>query len=179
MSAEDTLTRIRRLDMNALAQIHDRYYPDVYKFVRFRLNDEHISEDLTSEVFMRLLDALHRQTGPTKDLRNWLLGTASHLVNDHLRSRYSRPVEAVEDHEDHLSASDNPESSFDRAWQSQQLQHAMQQLTHEQQEVLALRFMQEYSLEQTAAHMRKSVNAVKALQFRAIESLKRFLDFTH
>jgi RNA polymerase sigma-70 factor, ECF subfamily len=175
MGVEDTLTRVRRLDMATLAHIHDRYYPDVYRFIRYRLNDEHISEDIASEVFMRLLDALHQQGGPTKDLRSWLIGTASHLVNDHLRVQYSRKTEPIEN-EDSFVDTNNPEASLDTLMQNQQLRHAITRLTPEQQDVLALRFVEEYSLEQTATHLKKTVNAVKALQFRAIESLKRFLE---
>lgn len=51
--------------------------------------------------------------------------------------------------------------------------YALTLLTEEQQQVLALRFGQGYSLEETATRMEKNVNAVKALQFRALASLQR------
>ncbi len=50
---------------------------------------------------------------------------------------------------------------------------ALIQLTEDQQQVLALRFGQGYSLEETAAVMKKQINAVKALQFRALNALQR------
>ena len=175
MTAEDTLTRVRKLDIAALADMHDRYYPDVYRYVRYRVDDEGLTEDLTSEVFMRLLDALHKRSGPKKNLRSWLIGTASNLVNDHYRKHYRHQTESIED-EDAFTSPDNPEAVFDGQMENQQLKLAIQQLTSEQQHVLALRFSQELSLEKTAAQMKKSVNAVKALQFRAISTLKRLLD---
>ena len=175
MKVDDTLTRVRRLDLATLAQIHDRHYPDVFRYVRYRLGEEVVSEDIASEVFMRLLDALHKQAGPTKDLRSWLIGTASNLVNDHLRLQYSRKTETIENDDD-MVAPDNPEKSLDILLQNQQLRQAIRKLTPEQQDVLALRFVEDFSLEQTAAQLRKSINAVKALQFRAIEALKRLLD---
>lgn len=174
MSAEDTLTRVRKLDIATLAQIHDRYYPDVYRYVRYRLEDESTSEDIASEVFMRLLDALHKRGGPTKDLRSWLIGTASNLVNDHLRVLYSRKTQPLET-EESIIAPENPESELDIRLQHQQLRQAISQLTPEQQHVLALRFTNDYSLEETADQMNKSINAIKALQFRAIEALKRLM----
>jgi RNA polymerase sigma-70 factor (ECF subfamily) len=177
MTAEDTLTRLHKLDIAALADMHDRYYPDVYRYVRYRVGDEDLTEDLTSEVFMRLLNALHKRSGPKKNLRSWLIGTASNLVNDHFRKRYRHKIESIED-EDAFTAPDNPETAFDDQMENQQLKLAIQQLTPEQQDVLALRFSQELSLEKTAAQMQKSVNAVKALQFRAISALKRMLDAT-
>jgi RNA polymerase sigma-70 factor, ECF subfamily len=174
MTSEDTLTRVRRMDMVALAKVHDRYYPDVYRYVRYRLGDELITEDISSEVFMRLLDALHKRGGPSKDVRSWLIGTASNLVNDHLRRKYSRRTETIRD-DDRFTTPGNLEESYELSDTHQQLQLAILKLTPEQQQVLALRFAGEYSLEQTAVEMNKTINAVKALQFRAVEALKRLL----
>jgi RNA polymerase sigma-70 factor (ECF subfamily) len=64
-------------------------------------------------------------------------------------------------------------SEIDLREQNRIVQSAYAQLTSEQQHVLALRFGQGYSLEETAAHLDKNINAVKALQFRALASLQR------
>jgi RNA polymerase sigma-70 factor (ECF subfamily) len=163
------------LDAVTLSRIHDRYYPQVYRYVRFRLNDDPGCEDICAEVFLQLLNALHRQRGPVKNLRGWLFGTASNLVNDHLRKRYSRPQDRIEDGE-HISDHQHPDQSYEETWQRERVRRAIRELTPEQQHVLALRFAEEYSLEETAGVMRKSVNAIKALQFRAIAALRRILE---
>lgn len=173
---DETLDRARQLDAGALAQIHDRYYPEVYRYVRYRLESEAVCEDITSEVFLRLLDALHRRRGPSYNLRGWLLGCASNLVNDHLRHHYKRPVDALNDgHERDLVDPSSPEASWEDRWQQQRVHQALRQLTSEQQHVLALRFGDERSLEETAQITGKTVTAIKALQFRALASLKRLL----
>lgn len=175
MAAEELIPRLRRLDMNALAQVHDQYYPEVYRYVRFRLSDEQASEDIAAEVFMRLLDALHRDKGPDRSVRAWLYATASNLINDHLRLRYAHPTQDIEEEEE-LVAPDDPSGAFDRKWQNDQVQMAIQKLTSEQQHVLGLRFVEEMSIEETAAQMDRSINAVKVLQFRAIAALRRHLE---
>ena len=174
MAAEELIPRLRRLDMNALAQVHDQHYPEVYRYVRFRLSDEQASEDIAAEVFMRLLEALHRDKGPDRSVRAWLFATASNLINDHLRLRYAHPVKDIEEEE--LVATDDPTRAFDHKWQNAQVQMAIQKLTSEQQHVLALRFAEEMSIEETAAQMDRSINAVKVLQFRAIAALRRHLE---
>ena len=64
--------------------------------------------------------------------------------------------------------------------QNRTVKLAYTKLTPEQQEVLALRFGLGYSLEETAVHVKKKVNAVKALQFRALAALQRELgEVTH
>jgi RNA polymerase sigma-70 factor (ECF subfamily) len=176
MQSDEILLRARRLDMSALAQIHDRLYPEVYRYVRYRLDDERACEDIASEVFLRLLDALHKRRGPDRNLRGWLLGTASNLVNDHLRHRYQHVIEDLHEDEEDFFATDHPEHVFDDGWEISQVRQALHQLTSEQQHVLALRFADGLSLEETAAVMEKSVNAVKALQFRAIASLRRIIE---
>jgi RNA polymerase sigma-70 factor (ECF subfamily) len=175
MISEDTLIRARRLESEALTEIHDRFYPEIYRYVRYRLDDQQVCEDIAAEVFLRLLNALHSGGGPTKNMRGWLFGTASNLVNDHLRSRYARKAEPLEMGSEQLASEDRPEDRLDESYIHMQVRQAIQKLTDEQQHVLALRFAQEFSLDETASIMGKSVTAVKALQFRAIASLRRIM----
>lgn len=163
------------MDANALAQIHDHFYPEVYRYVRFRLQQEQICEDIAAEVFLRLLDALNRRGGPDHNLRGWLLATASNMVNDHLRRRYTRPVDDLDGHEDHPDHAPHPESVVEQRWEHEMIRQAIRHLTPEQQHVLGLRFTEDRSLDETAKIVGKSVNAVKALQFRALASLRRLL----
>jgi RNA polymerase sigma-70 factor (ECF subfamily) len=104
-----------------------------------------------------------------------LFGTVSNLVNDYLRSAYAHKVQPL-DEVTPLADGYHPEHSYELTWHAQQLRQAMQRLTPEQQHVLALRFAEEYSLEETASVMGKTITAVKQLQFRAVASLRRLLE---
>ena len=175
MASDDLLARARRLEADALVQIHNKYYPELYRYVRFRLEDAQVCEDITAEVFLRLLDALDNGRGPNQKLRGWLFGTASNLVNDHLRQRYAQKIEPNSVDEIVMISDDNPEGEFDENSQQQRVRQAILKLTADQQHVLALRFSEERSLQETADIMEKSVSAVKALQFRAVAALQRQL----
>jgi RNA polymerase sigma-70 factor (ECF subfamily) len=165
------LDGLQRLDSQAISAIYDQYFSEVYRYVRYRINDDHTAEDIASEVFVRLLEAAQKKQGPQSSLKGWLIATASHSVNDHLRRQYRRPVEALPDSMPDGGPSLHAE--VDAREQNRIVQNAYAQLTSEQQHVLALRFGQGYSLEETAAYLKKNVNAVKALQFRALASLQR------
>ncbi|HXQ37030.1 MAG TPA: sigma-70 family RNA polymerase sigma factor [Anaerolineales bacterium] len=165
------LEGLRKLDPQSIGAIYDQYFSEVYRYVRYRLNDDAIAEDLTSDVFVRLLEAAQKNRGPQINLKVWLFATASHVVNDHLRRKYRQPVEALPD--SIPDAGIDVPAQVDLRDQKQTIQNAYAQLTHEQQDVLALRFGQGYSLEETATHMKKNINSVKALQFRALASLQR------
>jgi RNA polymerase sigma-70 factor, ECF subfamily len=164
---------LRNLDSQAIGAVYDRYFPEVYRYVRYRVDDDALAEDIASDVFMRLLEASQKRQGPQTSLKGWLIATASNVVNDHLRRRYRRPTEALSDAMPDGGSSIAAE--VDLREQSRAVRTAYAQLTAEQQDVLAFRFGQGYSLEETAALMRKKVNAVKALQFRALASLQRFI----
>ena len=173
----ELLERARRLDQQALGEIHDRFYSEVFRYVRYRLAQEQLCEDITSEVFLRFLNALNRKQGPTTNLRGWLIGTASHMVNDHLRGKYRRTMENIDHTEEHLLVDDQlPEDLINADQENQAVREAFNELTAEQQHVLALRFGQELSLEETAQIVGKTITAVKALQFRALASLRRILE---
>ncbi len=165
------LDGLRNLDSQVIGAVYDKYFPEVYRYVRYRLNDEQVAEDIASDVFVRMLEAVQNNHGPRTNLKAWLLSTASHIIADHLRRAYRRPTESLP--EDLLDFSSAPHDEFDRRQQTRDFQQAYAQLTPEQQHVLALRFGQGYSLEETASVLNKNVNAVKALQFRALSALQR------
>lgn len=163
---------LRALDPQTITDVHNRFYPVIYRYFRYRINDAELSEDLTADVFVRLLEALHTGRGPRSNLRGWLMGMASHMVNDHYRRFYSRvDVEFSEEIEiDHYA---DPHHEIEIKEDQRYLRSSMSKLTEQQKQVLALRFGSGFTLEETAETMGKNVNAIKALQFRALESLRR------
>lgn len=165
------LDGLRTLDSQSISTIYDRYFPEIYRYVRYRIGDETLAEDIASDVFVRLMEASQKKKGPQTNLRGWLIATASNAVNDHHRRHYRRPVEALSDSMPDGGASLH--SQLDLREQNRLIRDALAQLTDEQQHVLALRFGQGYSVEETAAILKKNTNAVKALQFRALASLQR------
>ena len=168
------LEGLRNLDSQSIGAIYDQHFSEIYRFVRYRIHDDGIAEDITSDVFVRLLEAARKNQGPQTSLKGWLIATASNVVTDHLRREYRRPLvdlsESIPDEGISILA------QVDLRQQKQMVQSAYAQLTNEQQNVLALRFGQGYSIEQTAFYMKKNINAVKALQFRALASLQRHIE---
>jgi RNA polymerase sigma-70 factor, ECF subfamily len=167
------LESLQHLDPQAIGAVYDRYFAEVYRFVRYRLNDEHTAEDIASDVFVRLLEALKTGRGPQTNLKAWLLATASHIVTDHLRRAYRRPESDLP--ETMPDGFPDPSQDYEKLERERRLKSAMSTLTDEQQYVVTLRFNQGYSLEETAALMNKNANAVKQLQFRALAALNRAL----
>ena len=174
MQKDETFTgELSTLDSRVVGEIYDRYYPDIYRYALYRVNDAVVAEDIASEVFIRLLESVQNKKGPDTNLKGWLFATASHIVSDHMRVKYRRPMEGLS--ESLTDETSNVPAEFDLREQNSEFLKAYQKLTSEQQHVLALRFGQGYSLEETAKFLKKKVNAVKALQFRALASLQRLI----
>ena len=180
MSVESSeIDRLNTLDPQAITAIHNRYYPVVYRFARFRLNDEVTAEDIAGDVFMQLLEAVHKGRGPLTNLQGWLIRTTANIVNDHFRKLYNRPKEesseVLENSKDIYLTQSDPVMLIDQAESNQVLQLAIDQLTDAQKLVISLRFGNRFSLEDTAKLMGRNSNSIKALQYRALLALRRKL----
>jgi RNA polymerase sigma-70 factor (ECF subfamily) len=166
------LAGIQRLDPQALAEVHETYYAAIFRYIAYRIGDQNTAEDLTSEVFTRLIVAVRDRSAPRNTLRGWLYGVASRVVADHYRHHYrAEHVELTAD----LPGEHNPETAVFHRFQLEELGQALRELTDEQQNVIALRFGYEMPIRDVAEMMGKSEGAVKQLQARAVSSLARLL----
>jgi RNA polymerase sigma-70 factor (ECF subfamily) len=157
----------------AMATLYRKYVQVIYRYIYFRVGDKAAADDLTSEVFLRALQAIGRYRERGKPLSAWLYRIARDRVTDHHRRHARRPIAPLSD--DLVDAMPGPESAvLDRA-ETAALSAALARLTEDQQDVTYFRFTERLSLEETATATGKSVGAIKALQFRALNSLARLL----
>src|SRR5574341_674936 len=115
------LDGLRSFDSQTIGAIYDKYFPEIYRYVRYRLNDEHLAEDIASDVFMRMLEAAQSGLGPQTNLKAWLISTASHIITDHLRRDYRRPADVLS--ENMLDPTSAPADEFDRREQARNFRH--------------------------------------------------------
>jgi len=171
---DELLSRARRHDTDALREIYTSYYPPVYQFLRMRIDDPATAEDLAADVFLRLVSALRQRKGPHHSLRGWLFRVARNVLYDHYQTE-KQFTETMLDEWLPIPTDDEPEAQFMQAMNIETTRQALRQLTTDQQEVLILRFGQMLSLQETADIMNKQINAVKQLQLRALNALRRVL----
>ena len=176
IAPEERLQAAQVLNGQALAELHDQFYPVVHRYVAYRLGNPDVVDDIVAETFLRLLETLQKSGSQVRDFRAYLLGTAAHLINDHLRQKYRHGENGLDPDNDTIPDGDPLEDRSDEHLRYQAVRRALTRLTPDQQHVLALRFSQDLSLEETAMILGKSVGAVKVLQFRAVASLRRILD---
>jgi RNA polymerase sigma-70 factor (ECF subfamily) len=157
--------------LSELSRIYDTQAPRIFRYIYHRLGSRPLAEDLTSEVFVRFI-----RSGTTPDnLTAFLYRIAHNLVVDYLRRNpnlLSLDDATVADRAD---PSDFAELEMEKA----ALRRAITRLTPEQQQVVVLKFIEGLSNDEIALVLGKSAGAVKAMQHRALETLRHLLDSTH
>jgi RNA polymerase sigma-70 factor, ECF subfamily len=171
--------RAQQGDSAAFGLIYDRYVDTVFRFVYFRVGNRPLAEDLTSDTFLRALKRISSFTWQGRDLGAWLITIARNLVADHVKSgRYRLEVTTGDvldaDREDR-GPEGSPETAVVDHITNVALLTAVKQLNPEQQECIVLRFLQGFSVAETAQTMGKNEGAIKALQYRAVRALARLL----
>ena len=167
------LKRARTYDEQALGILYDQYAPLIYSYLYRRVHDAQIAEDLTSEVFLRMLQAIQSEKLWHTSFRGWLYRIAHNLAVDHLRKQPPVPALALE--EELVADQRDPESAAAEQLSHERLQAAIGLLTPDQQQVLALRFGEQLPAREVAEIMDRSVGAVEVLQHRALAALRRIL----
>jgi RNA polymerase sigma-70 factor (ECF subfamily) len=166
-------------EAEAFGLIYDRYVDTVFRFVYFRVGSRQLAEDLTADTFLRALKRIGSFTWQGRDLGAWLVTIARNLVADHFKSgRYRLEVTTGDvldaDREDR-GPEGSPEAAVVDHITNVALLTAVKRLNPEQQECIVLRFLQGFSVAETAQAMGKNEGAIKALQYRAVRALARLL----
>jgi RNA polymerase sigma-70 factor (ECF subfamily) len=169
----ELLQHAREYDAQALARIYDRYAEPIYRYLYRYLGDAAQAEDLTSEVFLRLLNVLNTPRAPRDQLQGWLYRVAHNVAMDWFRQRAKD--ENLVSNEVLLGEDNSPLAELEKRQTRGRLRAAIRQLTVDQQRVLLLRFGQGYKIAETSQLMGKSEGAVKILQHRAIRRLRKLL----
>jgi RNA polymerase sigma-70 factor (ECF subfamily) len=172
---EELLARAVDFDEAALSELYDRYELKIYSYIYRRTSDQALSEDLTAQVFLKMLEAIHNERAWHSSFSGWLYRIAHNLVIDHYRSR-DRQKQISLDEAPHMpDMAHSPVRAAEIALDSEALRAAIRRLTEEQAQVISLRFLEGYSFGEIAEMMDKTEGAVKALQHRAVATLRQLL----
>jgi RNA polymerase sigma-70 factor (ECF subfamily) len=171
-SDTELLQRARQLDFQALAQVYDLFSPGLYRYAMRRLGDQNLAEDCVAETFSRFLHAVRSHRGPDDHLQAYLYRMAHNWISDHYRHRPPPDTELNEEVRDDGIA---PEESVELRGQQHRIRSALKQLTPDQQQVILLKYLENWENEEIALAMKKPVGAIKSLQHRALAALQRIL----
>jgi len=168
------LERAREYDTAALGEIYDRYSVKIYNYIYRRLGDARLAEDLTADVFVKMLEAIKSSVPWRVSFSGWLYRIAHNVVTDYLRS-HRQEMESYLG-ERLIAAGESPTIALERKLMQQQLRAAISRLNEDYQQVIILKFVEGLSNAEVAEILGRSEGAVKSLQHRALKSLRRIME---
>ncbi|GHO48852.1 RNA polymerase sigma factor [Ktedonospora formicarum] len=187
-SFQEILKQARQGESEGLSLLYRRFLPGIFGYIAARVPDRATAEDLTSDVFLAMVEGIERQRYDEEvRFTAWLFRIARITVATYYRKHEKQhptvPLDgtalggeyaAIESIPDEQIEADPMRWAEERdEWKS--VVHAMNQLTEEQRQVLVGRFLLGYDIATVAKIIGKKANAVKALQFRALKNLQRIL----
>lgn len=171
-SDERLLNAAKKMNKGAIVKIFDLYASPLYKYTLRLCRDPLLADHIVGDVFARLVDQLASGQGPKSNLRSYLYQSAYHRIVDEARySQRRTPLEVLVSHGQE-AGSVHPRLD-DPILLDTLLKAIEHDLTDDQRHVIILRFVEEFSLRETAAIMGKATNHVKVIQNRALARLRQ------
>ncbi|WP_330343190.1 sigma-70 family RNA polymerase sigma factor [Streptomyces sp. NBC_00557] len=172
------ITRAQQGDREAFAELYRMHHGVIAALIGRRVrSNTALAEDLTADVFMKAWAKITTFTWKGTSIRAWLCTIARNAVTDHFKTATTRHLTFV----DHITQvgdawapeAGNPEDTVLSSLALDDLRHALSEITPRQQDVIRLRFLGEMSVHETARTMGTTDAAVKTLQWRALDSLRK------
>ena len=165
--------RAQAFDESALASLYTTYYPRIYNYAFLQLGDIHAAEDLASEVMLKLLESIGKYRFKGPPFSAWVFRIARNkLIDLHRRRKRRGEVDLTEPL---VAMQISPQTLAERALDRGQLQLALKYLTDEQRQVIVLKFIEGFDNGSVARILGRSEGAIKSLQHRALNSLRRVM----
>tara|TARA_B110001454_G_scaffold18440_1_gene16894 strand:+ start:187 stop:777 length:591 start_codon:yes stop_codon:yes gene_type:complete len=163
-------------ESSAFEALYDHFYDQIFRYIVFKTSDSSTAEDLTEDVFLRMLESIKKFKPQGHPFSSWLFRIAHNRVIDHYRKQgrdRNIPLDTI------LSTVGDSQTTLDNYVETKlamrEVNQAMAQLTELQREVLNLRFAGGLSIKETAETVKRNENSVKALQHSAVKKLRVLL----
>jgi RNA polymerase sigma-70 factor (ECF subfamily) len=156
-----------------VSDIYDRYQRGIFRYLYYRVGDQQTAEDLTSEVFLRMIEKLSSYQDHRISFQAWLFQIARNLSIDHYRKMRIR--NNVQFEEEFPSPGEEPLELIDRELTSDKLNRALGELPDNQRDVIVMRFVVGMPIGEVAETLHKTDDSIKGLQRRALLALRNIL----
>ena len=177
----ETLSDIEKLvekaiygDGDAFGRLYDMYVDRVYRHIYYRVGNTADAEDLTQQVFIKAWQAIGRYKKTASPFLAWLLKISHNLVIDFYRSKKS---ETYADFDDVATKpKTDPAHLAEAQFSKQDIRGAINKLHGDQQQVILMRFIEDFSYAEIAAAVGKSEGAIRVILHRGLAKLKTIME---
>jgi RNA polymerase sigma-70 factor (ECF subfamily) len=166
---QELITQAQRGDEGAISLLYETHVDAIFEYIRYRVDSKSTAEDLTSEVFLRMVRGLTKYQDRGVPFRAWLFRIAANLIIDHYRQRKKGDDALLLD--EYESDDADPLDRLAHSEDQLRLHLAIRALPEAYQDLLLLRFVEDLPHTEIATIMNKSADALRAMQYRALKAL--------
>ena len=170
------LERASRADPEALGALYDRYVGRIYSYIYHRVGQADLAEDLTAQVFARMLEAIREGRAWRTSFSGWLYRIAHNLVANHHRNRARWKETSLDQLEIQGKAIERPEPTVEASERRRALLSALRRQPEERQRLVILKFTERLSNEEIGHLMGRTESSIKSLYFRTLRALRADLE---
>lgn len=174
MDDTELVKRAQRGNKQAIGKLYDQYQPHIYRFVWSRVQHQQTAEDMTGEIFMRMVKNLPHYQDSGNPFRAWLYRIARNLLTDYFRQ--SAKQVSLDEVEHIMENTESLEMVVQHSITITSVTEALGQIDPEQREVVVMRFLVGLPIKEVAISLNKTVPAVKSLQHRGLQALRAVLE---
>lgn len=160
----------------AVGELYDRYHELVFRYVWSRVSDRQLAEDITGDVFTRMVINLPKYRPTGVPFLAWLYRIARNLVIDNYRKTDSRDQLSLEQIKNISTEENGPAQMVENQIIIEQILAALQELKPFKQDVLTLRFIVGLPVKEVASILGKTISSIKVTQHRALKELRIILE---
>jgi RNA polymerase sigma-70 factor (ECF subfamily) len=172
ITEENAVSRASQGDAEAFSFLYERNVTRIYNYIYYRIGSEADAEDLTARVFYRAFGHINTYVEKGVPFSAWLYRIAHNLIANYHRDSHRRREVPLEDQPEMPHHADHPESALVRTQEVELLLTGIRRLTSDRQQLLILKFVEDYSNAEIAEIMGKSEGAIKSLYHRALIALR-------
>ena len=176
VAVEELVRKGQEGDAASFAALYERFFDQIFRYVSFKSGNSPEAEDITGDVFVKMLESIHSFRWQGHPFSSWLFRIAHNQVVDHFRRKGRKKTVPLETAVATVGVSSwDLDAYVNLNLTMQEVHKAMEGLTSLQREVISLRFAGGLSLSETARAVGRKENAVKALQHAGLKKLRAML----
>lgn len=158
-------------DKEAFGKLYESYYVPVYRYIYFRIRKKGDTQDLVQMVFLKIYQSIDKYKDTGKDPLAYFFTVARNTMIDYLRKR--KELNLYDFVEIEAQSKDNPEEIAGKTETKEIIEKAILNLKNDQKEVVIMKFMIGLSNDKIAKQLGKSEDAIRQIQHRALEILRK------
>ncbi len=157
---------------DVFTELYEQYMPGVFQYISYRVNDIHLAEDLTSDVFLKALKGFNQYRSDKASFFTWLLSIARHRIIDFYRTSSKKQTVPLGEAAETDSEKVSQEEEDNKKEELQRLQVCLAGLPQQEQEIISLKFGAELNNRQIAGMLSLSESNVGTILYRSVRKLR-------